>query len=94
MSAAYAIFGLSLLLQGHRWHSTPAYHVLLLILPAQAWGALFLLSGITMGMSAWQFGRRWVVIASLTLAFTLTTRSIAGWQALASSPDLPGIPVH
>jgi hypothetical protein len=47
-----------------------------------------------MGMSAWQFGRRWVVIASLTLAFTLTTRSIAGWQALASSPDLPGIPVH
>lgn len=76
MSAAFAIFGLSLLFQPHRWHSTPAYHVLLLIFPAQTWGGLFLVSGITMGLSAWQFGRRWAVVATLILAFTLTL----GWM--------------
>jgi hypothetical protein len=76
MSAAFSIFGLSLIFQGHRWHSTPAYHVLLLIFPAPVWGALFLLSGITMGLSAWQFGRRWAVVATLALAFTLTL----GWM--------------
>jgi hypothetical protein len=76
MSAAFTIFGLSLILQGHRWHSTPAYHVLLLIFPAPTWGALFLVSGITMGLSAWQFTRRWAVIATLSLAFILT----GGWM--------------
>lgn len=76
MSAAYAIFGLSLLLQGHRWHSTPAYHVLLQVFPAPAWGALFLLSGVTMGLAARWFSRRWAVIASLVLAFALT----GGWM--------------
>jgi hypothetical protein len=76
MSAAFSIFGLSLVFQSHRWHSTPAYHVLLLLLPAQAWGALFLLSGVTMGLSAWQFSRRWAVTGTLTLAFALTT----GWM--------------
>ena len=29
MSTAFLIFGLSLIFQSHRWHSTPAYHVLL-----------------------------------------------------------------
>jgi hypothetical protein len=75
MSAAFCVFGLSLIFQSTRWHATPAYHVLLLILPAQSWGALFLASGLTMGLAAWQFTRRWVVIAALVLAFTLTT----GW---------------
>jgi hypothetical protein len=72
MSAAFGIFGLSLIFQGHRWHSTPAYHVLLLILPAGMWGGLFLLSGASMGAAAWQFSRRWAVITSLVLAFALT----------------------
>lgn len=76
MSAAFTIFGLSLIFQAHRWGSTPAYHVLLLIFRAQAWGALFLLSGLAMGLAVWQFERRPVVVASLTLAFCLTT----GWM--------------
>lgn len=77
MSAAFLIFGLSLVFQSHRWGSTPAYHVLLEIFRARTWGALFLVSGAALGVSAWQFGRRRrVVIASLTLAFCLTT----GWM--------------
>jgi hypothetical protein len=76
MSAVFVTFGLSLILQPGRWHSTPAYHVLLLIFPAQTWGALFLVSGVATGLAAWFFERhRWAVVASLTAALTLTT----GW---------------
>src|SRR6202011_4934233 len=50
-------------------------HVLLQLFPAGVWGALFLVSGISMGVSAWQFTRRWVVTAALVLAFALT----GGW---------------
>lgn len=77
MSAAFMTFGLSLLFQPHRWGATPAYHVLLEIFRAQEWGTLFLLSGAALGVAAWQLDRRrWVVIAALVLAFTLTT----GWM--------------
>ncbi len=72
MSAAFTVFGLSLLLQPHRWGATPAYAVLLQIFRAQTWGALFLASGVSMGLACWQFQRRWLVIAALTLAFMLT----------------------
>ena len=75
MAAAFTIFGLSLIFQAHRWESTPAYHVLLQVFPARAWGGLFLVSGLSMGTSCWQFHRRWILVASLTLAFTLTN----GW---------------
>src|SRR5260370_37292676 len=83
MSTAFVIFGLSLIFQAHRWHSTPAYHVLLEIFTAPVWGILFLLSGISMGVAAWRFEHRWTVITSLTFAFTLTN----GW-ALAPSPQV------
>lgn len=77
MSAAFVIFGLSLLFQPHRWASTPAYHVLLEIFRAQAWGALFIAAGAALGAAAWQIAhRRWLVIAALVPAFTLTT----GWM--------------
>jgi hypothetical protein len=77
MSAAFLIFGCSLVFQGRRWGTTPAYHILLQILRAPEWGMLFILAGAAMGLAAWQFGRRWAVIAALTGAFTLTT----GWAA-------------
>ena len=76
LSAAFTIFGLSLLFQAHRWQSTPAYHVLLQDLSARAWGALFLASGLSMALACWQFQRRWLLIGCLTLAFALTN----GWM--------------
>lgn len=77
MATAFVIFGVSLAAQPHRWASTPAYHILLLIFSARAWGGLFLLGGAVMGAAAWQFERRrWVLVTALTLAFTLTT----GWM--------------
>jgi hypothetical protein len=89
MAAAYSIFGLSLLAQPRRWQSTPAYHVLLEVLPAPAWGALFAATSVAMGLAAWQFDRRrWLVITALTPAIALT----AGWMLAfiaryLSSPD-------
>jgi hypothetical protein len=77
MSAAFTIFGLSLLFQSHRWQSTPAYHVLLEIFAAQAWGGLFLVSGVLLGAAARLYGRmRWLAVAALMLALALT----AGWM--------------
>jgi hypothetical protein len=89
MSAAFIIFGLSLAFQAHRWESTPAYHILLQIFSAQVWGVLFLASGAAMGAAAWQFGQhRWLVIAALTAAFTLTTGWMLGFVVrYASSPN-------
>jgi hypothetical protein len=76
MSAAFIIFGLSLVLQPHRWASTPAYHVLLEIFAAPAWGALFLASGVMLGAAVRLYPRRWVAVAALMLALALT----AGWM--------------
>jgi hypothetical protein len=89
MSAAFLIFGLSLAFQAHRWESTPAYHVLLQIFSAQVWGVMFVLSGTAMGLAAWKFERwRWLVIAALTVAFTLTTGWMLAFVArYASSPN-------
>lgn len=88
MAGAFLIFGLSLVFQAHRWASTPAYHILLLIFGAQTWGALFLASGAGMGVAVWQFTRRWAVIAALILAFTLTTGWMLGFVVrYLSSPN-------
>jgi hypothetical protein len=89
MSAAFTVFGLSLVFQPHRWAATPAYHVLLQIFAAQAWGGLFLASGIMLGVAArWYERRRWLVVTALMLALALT----AGWMLAfvaryLSSPD-------
>lgn len=88
MAAAFTVFGLSLVFQPHRWASTPAYHVLLQIFTAQAWGGLFLASGITLGAAARWYERRWLVVTALVPALGLT----AGWMLAfvaryLSSPD-------
>lgn len=76
MSVAFTIFGLSMILQPGRWAATPAYHVLLEIFTAPAWGALFLISGITLGAAVQLYARRWLVVAALMFAFALTV----GWM--------------
>ena len=88
LSAAFSIFGLSLVFQPHRWGATPAYAVLLTIFTAPVWGALFLTSGVSMGVACWQFQRRWLLITSLTLAFGLTNAwALAFVIRYLTSPD-------
>ena len=76
MSAAYVIFGASMIWQSRRWGSTPAYHILLQIFSAPVWGLLFLAAGVALGLAALRWTRRWIVVSALTYAFTLTT----GWM--------------
>jgi hypothetical protein len=75
MGVAYAIMGLSLLFQAHRWSATPAYHNLLAIMPAHAWGGVF--SGVAslLGAGVLHRKRRWLVITALTAGVAVTT----GW---------------
>jgi hypothetical protein len=75
ISVAYGIFALSLLFQGHRWGATPAYHNLLAIMPAAAWGGVFATTSTLLGLSAWKHHKRWLAIAALTVALAVTT----GW---------------
>jgi hypothetical protein len=77
MCAAFTVLGLSMVFEPHRWAATPAYHILLQIFAAQAWGGLFLASGLSLGLAAHLYGRaRWAVTGALMLALALT----AGWM--------------
>jgi ATP/ADP translocase len=76
MGVAYAIMGLSLVFQASRWHATPAYHNLLAIMPAQAWGGIFSAVAGLLAAGACHFRHRWLVIAALTAAIAVTT----GWD--------------
>jgi hypothetical protein len=54
----------------------------------EVWGLLFLASGTAMGLAVWRFERRWAVITSLTVAFTLTTgRALAFVVRYLTSPS-------
>lgn len=73
IAAAFGIFSLSLLFQGKRWASTPAYHDILAIMPQSAWGGIF--AGVTVLLAGavrcphW----RWLAVTALTAAFMVTT---------------------
>jgi hypothetical protein len=73
MGLTYAIYSLSLLLQPLRWHRTPAYHNLLLIMPAQTWGALFGGSAVLLLASAYQRRVHWLAYTAILLSVTLTS---------------------
>jgi hypothetical protein len=72
MGGIYLLFGFSLIFQAHRWESTPAYHDLLQVAPAWAWGTLFLIAGSGLAASIWLFGIRWIVYLVLVYSIGLT----------------------
>jgi hypothetical protein len=72
MGSVYLLFGFSLIFQGHRWASTPAYHNLLALAPGWAWGALFLAAGTGMIAGIWLFGYRGFIYPVLVYSVALT----------------------
>lgn len=71
---SYAVFALSLILQPRRWGMTPAYHNLLIIMPAQAWGACFAVVSAGLAAALWKGARyRWVSVLALSLGLAITT---------------------
>jgi hypothetical protein len=73
IGVSYGIFALSLILQPARWGKTPAYHNLLIIMPAQAWGAAFAVVSVMLGVALWQWRRRWMSTLALSLGLAITT---------------------
>ena len=77
VTIAFTAFAFGLWLQPDRWASTPAYALLLNILPQQTWGSIYLALALLMGCALlWP---RWgLVITAHTLAIGLTA---AWWFA-------------
>jgi hypothetical protein len=55
IATGYALLGLSLCLEPSKWDRTPAYAVLLDILPQQAWGLILLAIAAILGTAMWIF---------------------------------------
>lgn len=89
MGLTYAIYSLSLIFQNVRWHRTPAYHNLLIIMPAPTWGALFGGSALLLLTSAYQRRVHWLAYTAILLSVTLTSAwdvaFIVRWATSAST---------
>lgn len=72
IGAGYGIYALSLLLQGARWYRTPAYHLLLVPLPASGWGVCFAAVSGLMFAAVCRYGWRWLSVTALTMAAVIT----------------------
>lgn len=72
IGAGYAVYAVSLLFQPLRWSRTPAYHNLLAIMPAPAWGGCFAVIAVAVAGSV-AFPRvRWLAVIALTAALAIT----------------------
>jgi hypothetical protein len=72
IGTAYAVYALSLLFQPARWSKTPAYHNLLAIMPAPAWGIVFAVIAAAMAGAVAFPRRRWLAVIALTAALAIT----------------------
>ncbi len=88
ISAAYAVFALSLLFQPQRWKMTPAYANLLAILPQQAWGGAFAAVCMLLAAAACLPARWRLPAAALVAGVAITTFWAAAFVVRwATSPD-------
>ena len=72
IGTGYGVYALSLLFQPTRWSRTPAYHNLLAIMPAPAWGLCFALTSAALFAAVAVYRMRWLSVAALTAAGVIT----------------------
>lgn len=72
IGAGYAVYALSLLLQGARWSRTPAYHNLLAVMPAPGWGTCFAVVSAALLAAVGRQQDRALSVAALTAAGVIT----------------------
>jgi hypothetical protein len=75
--AIFVVFGLGLVLQPQRWHNTPSYANLLVIMSAPAWGAVYFVIAVVLIASVLLRSSRMLAISAHTLAFLL----LLTWEA-------------
>lgn len=73
LGLGYAIYAFSLIFQGTRWHSTPAYHNLLIIAPTGTWGAVFAFAALLLLIAAYRPQPEALAYTAVMLAFLITT---------------------
>lgn len=73
LGVSSGVFALSLLLQGQRWRRSAAYHNLLVIMPAPAWGVLFGVVAVLLLTAAVVPRPLGLAYAAVLLAFLLVT---------------------
>jgi hypothetical protein len=76
MGLTYAIYSWSLAFQSQRWHRTPAYHNLLIIMPTGTWGVFFGVSAVLLLAGAFRPRPPWLAYSAVLLAVMLT----ASWD--------------
>jgi hypothetical protein len=72
IATGYGIYALSLLFQGARWGKTPAYHLLLTVMPQAGWGACFAAVTVALVAAVRLPAIRWLSVAALTAALIIT----------------------
>lgn len=77
MIAAYLVIGLTLILQPNKYESTPSYGNLLEILPAWAWGVLYLAASFSLVFTRFKFANGNVIIS--TVSHTYVSALTASW---------------
>jgi hypothetical protein len=73
MGLTYAIYALSLVFQGIRWHRTPAYRNLLIIMPTGTWGVFFGVTAVLLLAGAFWSRPPWLAYTAIVLAVMLTS---------------------
>jgi hypothetical protein len=68
---AFLVIGTSLLFQGERYGRTPAYAILLNLLPAPVWGVAYLTIGLLFALYLAVHPTRWLAILAHTAGVTL-----------------------
>lgn len=75
LTAILAIFGVFLIAQSSRWHRTPSYGNLLTLMPADAWGGVYLGVAAIMAI-ALIWPTRWLALGAHAAALVL----LLGWE--------------
>jgi len=71
VTIAYTAFGLGLWLQPDRWAKTPAYALLLDLLPQQVWGTIYLVVAALLAAAVWQCQVWWLAVVAHSLGLAL-----------------------
>lgn len=72
MAVAFLTIGATLIFQTDRYNNTPSYGILLDVLPAIAWGAMYLVAGGLLALYVWKWRSQPFSIVAHTAAATLS----------------------
>lgn len=72
------ILGIDLVVQSIRWHRTPSYHNLLIIMSADAWGVIYCIVAVILTLGTVLFQRHRMVY---NISHTLVLMLLTLWEA-------------